>query len=60
MKLCQQGHKISIQSGLGADTSFSDAAYAEAGATVVVDKDAVAAAADRLGLFVYGLETAGA
>ena len=37
-----------------------DGIVVEAGATVVVDKDAVAAAADRLGLFVYGLETAGA
>ncbi len=46
MKLCQQGHKVSVQSGLGADTSFSDAAYAEAGAEVIDDVRKLWAGAD--------------
>jgi NAD(P) transhydrogenase subunit alpha len=46
MKLCQQGHKISVQSGLGSDISFTDAAYAEAGATIVDDVKALWAGAD--------------
>ncbi|MDP1660803.1 MAG: hypothetical protein Q8L55_02710, partial [Phycisphaerales bacterium] len=46
MKLCQQGHKVFVQSGLGADTSFSDAAYAEAGAEVIDDVRKLWAGAD--------------
>ncbi|HYD00161.1 MAG TPA: Re/Si-specific NAD(P)(+) transhydrogenase subunit alpha [Phycisphaerales bacterium] len=46
MKLCQQGHRVWVQSGLGADISFTDAAYAEAGATVVDDVRALWAGAD--------------
>jgi DUF1009 family protein len=35
-----------------------DGIVVEAGATVIVDKDTVAAAADRLGLFIFGAEAA--
>ncbi|HZW06543.1 MAG TPA: Re/Si-specific NAD(P)(+) transhydrogenase subunit alpha [Phycisphaerales bacterium] len=46
MKLCQRGHKVSVQSGLGADIAFSDAAYAEAGAEVIEDVRALWAGAE--------------
>ncbi|MFT3686879.1 MAG: Re/Si-specific NAD(P)(+) transhydrogenase subunit alpha [Phycisphaerales bacterium] len=37
MKLVAAGYKVFIQAGAGAETSFSDAAYTEAGATVIDD-----------------------
>ena len=41
MKLTQQGYKVFVQSGAGAATSFDDAAYAEAGATIIDDVNAL-------------------
>ena len=37
LKLCKLGFKVLIQSGAGLDTNLSDAAYVEAGATIVED-----------------------
>ena len=38
-KLAKLGFDVQVQSGAGADASFTDAAYEEAGAKVVTPKD---------------------
>ena len=45
-KLCKLGFEVLVQSGAGDHASFSDAAYAAAGARIAADADAVWAQAD--------------
>jgi alanine dehydrogenase len=47
-ELTHAGHRVLVQAGAGAGSRFSDAEFAEAGATVVADADAVFAGADLI------------
>ena len=45
-KLINQGFSVSVQSGLGSASGYSDAEYAEAGATVSDDRASLLAESD--------------
>jgi alanine dehydrogenase len=47
-RLVQDGHEVFVETGVGAGVGLSDEAYAEAGATVLRDADAVFEAADLI------------
>ena len=47
-RLVQDGHEVFVEAGAGAGIDLADAAYAEAGATVLADADAVFEAADLI------------
>ncbi len=47
-ELVHRGHEVVVESGAGVGSGFADAEYAQAGARVVEDADAVFAAADLI------------
>jgi NAD(P) transhydrogenase subunit alpha len=47
-KLCQLGAQVTVESGLGAGSGYPDAEYAEAGATISSDRQALFGQADLL------------
>ena len=47
-ELTRDGHSVLIQTGAGQGSRFSDGEFAEAGATIVADADAVFGAADLI------------
>ena len=47
-ELAEHGHEVFVQAGAGEGSAIADADYAEQGATVLPDADAVFAAADMI------------